>query len=77
MIVRLSEGFGSNVPRELGKGNLSATALENRVRALKVKIVPTAAAFAEWRQAHEAAAPLASATPQQSSGKRSRTEEGP
>ena len=55
MVARLTEGFGDAVPRELGKGNLSATALENRVRALKVKIVPTAAAFAEWRKAHEAA----------------------
>ena len=33
VIARLSEGFGDDVPRELGKGNLSATALENRVRA--------------------------------------------
>ena len=41
--------------KEMTKGNLSATALENRVRALRVKIVPTAAAFAEWRKAHEAA----------------------
>lgn len=40
------------MPRELGKGNLSATALENRVRALKVKIVPTAASFALWRKEH-------------------------
>ena len=56
VIARLSEGFGSDVPRELGKGNLSATALENRVRVLKLKIVPTAAAFAEWRKTHEAAA---------------------
>ena len=55
VVARLTEGFGDAVPRELGKGNLSATALENRVRALKVKIVPTAAAFAEWRKAHEAA----------------------
>ena len=55
--------------KEMTKGNLSATALENRVRALRVKIVPTAAAFAEWRKAHEAAsAALAPATATQLAG---------
>ena len=56
VVTRLCEGFGTSVPRELGKGNLKATALENRVRELKdlgVKIVPSAAAFAAWRTEHE------------------------
>lgn len=63
VIARLSEGFvaaGEKVPRELGKGNLFATALENRVRELKgkgVEITPVANTFAAWRAAHEQIGP--------------------
>ena len=60
VIARLAEGFGNGdkVPRELGKGNLSATALENRIRGLAalkppVVIKPSAVAFLAWRQEHE------------------------
>ena len=79
VVARLSEGFGKAVPRELGKGQLSTTALENRVRALKalspsVVIVPTSASFALWRQAHEAKAVQADS---EASSKRARTEDGP
>lgn len=63
VIARLAAGFNdavTYVPRELGKSQLSATALENRVRQLKalkppVNIVPTAAAFSLWRSAQEEA----------------------
>ena len=75
VIARLCEGFasvpGGVLPRELGKGNLSATALENRVRALekkKVSIVVTAAAFAAWRANRTAT------SPEESAAKRLRTD---
>ena len=60
VVARLAAGFNDAVPRELGKGQLSASALENRVRQLKalkppVPIVPTAAAFSLWRSAQEEA----------------------
>jgi hypothetical protein len=54
VVARLCDAF-SVVPRELGKGQLNATALENRVRALKaqtpsVVVVPTThGKSAPWR----------------------------
>ena len=75
VVARLCDAFGEKVPRELGKGQLSATSLENRVRALKdltppVVLTVTAAAFAKWREEHEESGEA------ESSGKRARAEEG-
>ena len=65
VVARLCDFYDSpkDVPRELGKGNLSCSSLENRVRPLAAKeklspkdftaAVAKASLFAEWRKAYE------------------------
>ena len=59
VVARLSACWPEGqVPRELGKGSLSVSSLENRLRAITAlpgKQTPDVEGFAEWRKAHEAA----------------------